>query len=113
MRFVFVFCVLSAFNTLLFPTFQRSFQIAGQAGAYALDCSLLEIIAGTFSPASDATDEEVDDLSEDVEFLSCGSAFLYPSFDLDNSKNKIQTQQHALLNPFLEKSTPPPRLHRS
>lgn len=77
-------------------------------GDYALDSSLLEIIVGTISLASDVTDDEVDDLSENIEFLSSGSTFLYHSIDLDNSKNKIPFQQHPLLNPFLEKSTPPP-----
>lgn len=111
MRFMFVFCLLCAVNTFVFPTLQRSFQIAGEWGAYALDSSLLEIMVGSFSTTSDLSEGEVDNLSEDMGFLSSGSASLYYSFDLDNSKNKISIQHH-LLNPFLEKSTPPPRLCR-
>jgi hypothetical protein len=107
---MFVFCLLCAVNTIVFPTFQRSFQIAGHWGAYALNSSLEIMVAG-FSTTGDLTEGEVDDLSEDTEFLSSASAFLYHSFDLDNSKTKIPLQQHLLLNPFLEKSTPPPEYH--
>ena len=111
MRVMFVFCILCAVKTIVLPSFQ-SLQIAGQWGAYSLDSSFLEIMVGGFSATGDVTDEEVDDQSEDMEFPSSGSAFLHYSFGLDHSKNKVPAQQHLLLNPFLEKSTPPPRLCR-
>jgi hypothetical protein len=104
---MFVCCVLCAFNTLVFPTFQRSFQLAGQVGTYAIDSSLLEILVGTLSLANGVTDQGADDWAENSEFLSTSSTSLHFPFDLDCSRNKIPVQD-LLLDPFLEKSTPPP-----
>jgi hypothetical protein len=106
---LYIFCALCVFNTILFPTLERSFQNSTQGAVLQQDASMLDFMMELFSTEGDLSDEETDDQTEETDFLFSHVTNLTDAKGSEIASNKIPTHQSLLMHPLLEKFTPPPK----